>query len=60
MEYIECWCCGKICAVTSKNWIRKHKARFAWASIGGACAGSGTRPNTVIDTAQRMTDEPTA
>ena len=40
---VKCWCCGKTCAVTSKNWIHKHKI------YQQTCAGSGTRPNTVID-----------
>jgi len=53
---VRCWYCGKVCAVTSKNRIRKHydpRIRL-WVS-NRDCAGSHTSPDTVIDRRQHST-----
>jgi len=46
MKQVECWHCGKLCAVTSGGYIRKHyDPRIRLYYTNRDCEGSRTKPD---------------
>ena len=46
MKTVECWYCGKTCAVTSGGYIWKHNdPRIPVYFTNRNCEGSGTKPD---------------